>query len=215
MLKLQDRKLYSILFIVLLLCGTILTGCDDSSSTQQSQTRDESEEATIPSEPLPPYEYDSLQTIFLTISPDTTIGDLEALITNHALCYTSREYNKSGGGKEISYKIAYTDGTAKQSHADSGDYLDIDFDLENNGKLMTAQYAKSGSVGTALLYCYGTWFSFSDSNAEDYSGYYLINHSYKEPGIVIKYKNGNEVETSYFPYETAEETLRCVIDASH
>lgn len=157
------------------------------------------------------YDYDPLQTIFLTITPETSIEEIEAFIADYELCYTRKEYNKSGGGKSISYKIAFTNGSAKQSHAESGDYLDVDFD-KASGTLMTAQYVKSGTSGSALLYCYGTWFDFSDANAEDYAGYYLIDMLSKELGITIKYKNGNEAETNYFPHASAEELIQYLIN---
>lgn len=167
--------------------------------------------STQPTEVPNMYEYDELQTIFLSITPDTNIEEIEKVIAESALCYTCKEYNKSSGGKSISYKIAYTDGVAKQSHADSGDYLDIDFDKEN-GKLMTAEYFNQKSFNSALLYCYGVWWDFRNSNAEDYSGFYLIDRHTEESGLTIKYTNGNEAETYYFPYETSEEVIQHIIN---
>lgn len=189
-----------------------VTEVETEPPTQATEPPPSSEPETEPPTEAPVmHEYDSLQTVFLSITPDTTVEELDALIADNGLCYTCKEYNKSGGGKSISYKIAYTDGAAKQSHADSGDYLKVSFDKEN-GRLMTAQYVKSGTVGSALLYCYGTWYDFRDSNAEDYSGYYLIDSLSKEAGITVKYDNGREVETHYFPYASAEELIQYIIN---
>lgn len=195
----------------------LLVGCDSEPTVATESSNVEIIETTLathatePSnEPSIVQEYDTLQTLFLSITPDTTIEELDIAIANEGLCFTCKEYNKSRGGKSISYKIAYSDGVAKQSHADSGDYLDVDFD-KDTGTLMTAQYAKSGARGSALLYCYGTWFDFSDNNAEDYAGYYLINTFSKEPGITIKYSNGRETETNYYLYSSPEELIQSVI----
>lgn len=152
-------------------------------------------------------EYDSLQQIFIAITPDSGIEMIEEMVADYGLCFTEKEYNKSSGGKKISYKIAYTEGAAKQSHADPGDYLDITFDKET-GTLMTAQYVCSESTGSALLYCHGTWFSFSEKNAQDYSGYYWVNSLAKEDGIIVKYQNGNDIATKYFPYDSAENLIQ-------
>lgn len=180
----------------------------EAAPTTEPHTEPPTVETTAPPDL---YDYDSLQTIFLAVIPETTIEEIEAFIVEYELCYTRKEYNKSGGGKSVSYKIAYTDGAAKQSHAEPGDYLDVDFD-KANGALMTAQYSKSGTVGSALLYCYGTWFDFRDSNAEDYSGYYLIDALSKKEGIKIKYDNGYEVQTHYFSYPSAEELIQYIIN---
>lgn len=196
---------------------TEITEIETSPSIQLTETTNtvpiEQNETIIESSTDAPaiYEFDELQTIFLAITPDTCTEEIEKAITEFALCYTCREYNKSGGGKSISYKIAYSDGVAKQSHADYGDYLDIDFDKEN-GKLMTAEYFNQESFNSALLYCYGVWWDFSNSNAENYSGFYLIDRRSGENGLTIKYTNGNETETHYFPYETSEEVIQHIIN---
>lgn len=216
------RKLVSLVF-AFVICCSVFYGCDSDSAQNKTKEQNNANESAMNSsittteETEPPtelpvvYEYDSLQTIFLSFTHDTTVEELDALIADNGLCYTRKEYNKSGGGKSVGYKIAYTDGAAKQSHADSGDYIKVFFDKES-GMLMTAQYVKSGTVGSALLYCFGTWFDFRDSNAEDYSGYYLIDSLSKEVGITIKYDNGYEVETNYFAYDSAEELIQHIIN---
>ncbi len=175
---------------------------DRSTQDKFSRTEESSKEES--------YKYDILQTIFLNITPDTTIKELEAFIVDNSLCYTSEEYNKTSGGKTIKYKIAYTDGAAKQQYADSGDHLEVDFDRDQDDKLMTAQYVKSGKSKYGLLYCYGNWYDFSTSNAEDYSGYYIIDQLAPKDGITIQYTNGNETATKYFPYNSAEEVIKAI-----
>ena len=160
------------------------------------------------------YEYDELQKVFLAITVDTTPQELETLITEYNLYYTIGKYNQSGSqGKAYTYKIAYTEGAAKQKYADSGDYLEVSFDNGNEDTLKFAHYVKSDSIGyTALLYNYGTWYDFSHNNAEDYSGYYINDSFGDEQGIVVKYTNGNDAETNYFKYNSAEEVINKIID---
>lgn len=158
------------------------------------------------------YNYDALQNIFISITQDTTNIDLQKFISENSLCFTTKEYNKASGGKSLNYKIAYTQGAAAQSHADSGDYLDIDFD--NDTKLLeSAHYVKNGSFVSALFYNSGTYYDFSDENSEEYAGYYISDPFAGNSGITIKYKNGSETKTNFFKYESAEETINFVIDS--
>lgn len=214
-----------------LLLLTFLTGCHSSVTTDSSEVNHSEEtnatatEASLETtmaettleESIPDvknYIYDELQTIFINLTADISPEELEAIITEKGLYYTSQEYNKLSGGKEISYKIAYTQEIAKQKYADSGDYLDLNFDLENNNRLMHAQYCNLKSLGpSALFYCYGTWFDFRESNAKDYAGYYIVNPLSREDGITIQYSNGNEVTTHYFKCDSAEQAIQILIDS--
>lgn len=161
------------------------------------------EEKTEP--PLP--EYDLLQKLFISITDKTTVQEVENYISSNALYYTSAEYNTTKGGKKTNYKIAYTEGVAAQRHADSGDYLEIDFD--ENTTLMNAHYVNSNNIGyTALYYNYGTWYDFREEAPGEYTGYYIIDSLGDETGIVIKYSNGNEVETNYHKCSSAEDVIQ-------
>lgn len=159
------------------------------------------------------YEYDALQRIFMEITINTTPEELEKLISQYKLYFTIEEYNQSSKGKAHTYKIAYTEGAAKQKYADSGDYIKVSFDNGNGDKLKTAQYVNSQNISySALLYNYGTWWDFSDNNAEDYSGYYVCDSFGDKKGIIIKYANGNEKESNYFRCDSAKEAINKVID---
>ncbi len=186
--------------LVLLCLILILTGCGGTGKAETTEA------PTIPAD----YEYDALQKIYLAITPETTSEAVEELIGEYGLCFTRKEYGGRSETGSISYKIAYTDGAAKQRHADPGDYLDISIGRKT-GTLCHAQYVTSGVGGSALLYCYGNWFHFSVQNAQDYSGYYYISHSSKDQGINIRYTNGNERDTNYILYSGAEALLERMI----
>lgn len=216
-----------------LLISILTTGCSSSSTKTETTARTVMEESTdsitevsIPdseivepstvpeTEEIKIIEYDTLQTLFVSFTPDTTVEELESFIAEHSLSYTSHEYNKLSGGKTLNYKIAYTDGVAKQKYADSGDYIDINFDEDNDLKLMDAQYCNLKAIGpSALLYCYGNWYDFSDKNAEDYSGYYLVNTLSREEGITIQYANGNKTTTHYFKCSSAEDVMQKLLSS--
>ena len=160
------------------------------------------------------YEYDVLQKLFMEITVDTTPQELETLIAENNLFYTIGEYNQSGlNGAAHQYVIAYTEGASQQKYADSGDYLEVSFDNGNGDKLKFAHYVKADSLGyTAFFYNYGVWWKFDVTNAEDYSGYYIIDSFGDNKGIVLKYTNGNERETNYYKYNSAEEVINKILE---
>jgi len=201
--------------IIFFIITTIFTGCASHSEVVEttdfvmieditnSETKvsipdiETSESTTISeTEYIKVVEYDTLQSLFVSFTPDTTVEELESFVTEHFLSFTSQEYNKLSGEKTLKYIIAYTDGVAKQKYADSGDYIDIIFDKDNDLNLMYAQYCNLKAFGpSALFYCYGTWYDFRDANASDYSGYYLVDSLSREDGITIEYTNENKVTT--------------------
>lgn len=162
------------------------------------------------------YEYDTLQNIFMEITENTTAEELQALITENNLPATVQEYNKSGGGKEIVFCIAYTEGAALQKYAETGDHIEVSFDkigpdsMSEENRFMYAVYS-NGSGLSAMLYNYGTWFDFREEAENDYSGYYVIKPGAKD-GITMKYSNGNETATGYFKHNSAEEAVQEMID---
>lgn len=163
------------------------------------------------------YDFDTLQSIFVGITAETTIEDLKSMISEKSLSFTVQEYNKAGGGKEVVLMIAYTDGAALQKYAESGDSIEIAFDkidnnsLSDNNRIMSAYYTNASSL-SALFYNYGTWYDFREETEGDYSGYYIVDHFTKEDGIKIQYDNGNETTTCYFRYNSADEVIRKIID---
>lgn len=159
------------------------------------------------------YQYDVLQNLFMSITDKTTVSDIDTYIANNSLAVTSQEYNKSGGGKELTYKIAYTEGVAAQKYADSGDHIEISFDKDKSNQIMTAQYVMEEKPDyTALFYNYGTWYDFREDAPSKYTGYYIVDTFGKNKGIVIQYKNGNKTDTNYFECKSAEKTVQKVID---
>lgn len=219
--------------IIFFIITTIFTGCASHSEmlettdsvmiedTTNNKTKvsipdiETSESTTISeTEDIKVVEYDTLQSLFVSFTPDTTVEELESFLTEHSLSFTSQEYNKLSGGKTLKYIIAYTDGVAKQKYADSGDYIDITFDKDNDLKLMYAQYCNLKAFGpSALFYCYGTWYDFRDANASDYSGYYLVDSLSREDGITIEYTNGNKVTTHYFKCSSAEDVIQKLLSS--
>lgn len=174
-------------------------------TTKETSVSNEKPKEEKTEQPLP--EYDLLQKLFISITDKTTVQEVENYITSNALYYTSAEYNTAKGGKKTNYKIAYAEGVAAQRHADSGDYLEIDFD--ENTTLMNAHYVNSNNIGyTALYYNYGTWYDFREEAPGEYTGYYIIDSLGDETGIVIKYSNGNEVETNYHKCSSAEDVIQ-------
>lgn len=158
------------------------------------------------------YNYDELQTLFLELTRDTTPDELDGYIEKYSLEYTVGEYTSSSG-KEIQYCIAYTEGAAAQKYADSGDHLEVTFGGDSKDDFMYAEYVSAKSISySAILYDHGTFWDFRDNNAEDYSGYYINDSLSGDTGIAIKYTNGNEAKTNYFPCASGEEAIQKVID---
>lgn len=161
----------------------------------------------------PVFEFDTLQNWFISISENTTIGDVLSFVEENSLFYSENEVTID---KTVYFKIAYEEGVTPPRYADSGDYLEISFDRANGDTIQYAQYVNSNIYDrSALFYNYGTWYHFSDQNAEDYSGYYLIksdvHSSFDAEGIVVKYNNGREANTSYFSYDSPEEVIMSIL----
>lgn len=102
------------------------------------------------------YSYDDLQKIFLEITPETTLDDFLKIIDNYNIKSMNKEYNTMDGGTEFVYKIAYEDKVAWLSHADTGDYIQVNFN--ENKELKKAEYFNTNAwyydhndVYTAIL----------------------------------------------------------------
>ncbi len=158
------------------------------------------------------FEFDILQTIFSGIDQNTTVSNIETLISQYSLAYTVENYNGSNiVRKKTTYKIAYTEGSASQRYADSGDYIEVAFN-KSDDSILYAVYSNVKSWKSALFYNYGIWFSFQFDSPSEYTGYYIVAPFEKEDGIVIKYDNGNETTTDYFKCNSAEDSIKAVID---
>ena len=159
------------------------------------------------------YNYDLLQKLFLEISADFAIEDLELYISDNSLFYSLAEYNKSGGGKSVNYVVAYTEGSAAQKYADSGDHVEVTFDKSNENHIMTAEYVNSSSISySALFYNYGIWFDLMEEEPSIYSGYYINDSFAKEDGLTIVYSNGRKKISNYFPCDSSEDAIKKVLE---
>ena len=127
--------------------------------------------------------------MFLSFSFETTEDDLTKWIEDNDLKYTSKEYN--GTPKKKSYKIAYEDDVALMRHAESGDHVEISF-CKEDGSFIYAEYFNYTTFKTALLYNYGTYWDYRETEGKNkYSGYYYHKPGDNEGGITIEYNNGN------------------------
>lgn len=168
-----------------------------------------SAEAQESKEPAEQVAYDTLQQVFLAIGLDITEEDVLDLIEENSLEYTVNEYN--GTIKNRVYKIAYEEGVALQSHADSGDYIEVEF-ATNDGSFLYAEYFNEKAFREVLLYNYGTYWDFREKEGNnDYTGYYYHTPGSNKGGITIHYSNGNSTETGYHVASTAEEALQSVV----
>lgn len=160
-------------------------------------------------EPAEQIAYDTLQQVFLAIGLDITEEDVLDLIEENSLEYTVNEYN--GTIKNRVYKIAYEEGVALQSHADSGDYIEVEF-ATSDGSFLYAEYFNEKAFREVLLYNYGTYWDFREKEGNnDYTGYYYHTPGSNKGGITIHYSNGNSTETGYHAVSTAEEALQSII----
>ena len=224
----KNRRLWVLVFAFVVVLATGLAGCSagmelpptdqtetqaPASSLEPSEALPDGDSAETTTEPDITFEFDVLQSGFISISENTTIEDILSFVDENSLFYTEQEYNTTTGGKTVQYKIAYEKGVSYQSHADSGDYLKIEFDRDNGDIILNAQYVNSRSHGySALFYSYGTWYDFSNQNAEDYSGYYNVKSlGGNNEGIIVKYNNGNEAHTNYFLCNSPQEAIENIL----
>ena len=155
------------------------------------------------------YEDMKLQNLFAQITFRIRAADIENYIVANELKYTRKEYNH---GDNIVYKVAFTDSDALQRYGTSGDNVEIEFNYD--GSLLHAEYCNSHNYMVALLYNYGTHWSFNEKQPNNiYSGYYYYKAGDdKNDGIVIRYSNGYENKTSYHKVSSADNALLAVIN---
>lgn len=151
-------------------------------------------------------EYDALEKLFMNIDKDTDYENALNMIIESGLSYSEDKHNSSYG-KIKTIVVGYDEDTARDTYAESGDRLELEF-LAKDNSLLNMLYSKEGIAKSALLYSYGTWFDFNEKEPKNnYSGLYLIDYLNNKKGIVITYKNGNTKETNYFKYSDKEELL--------
>ena len=183
---------------------------DDSEEPSESKEPVVEKESTQSEEITDAINYDKLQSLFLTFSFETTEDDLIKWIEDNNLEYTAKKYN--GSPKTMHYKIAYEHDVALQKYAESGDHIEISFDIAD-GAFMYAEYFNNNAFKTALLYNYGTYYDFRENEGNNkYSGYYYYKPGDDEGGITIEYNNGNSTETGYHSAKNGEDALSSVLD---
>lgn len=186
-----------VLVVSAMLFAISFTGCGDDKKTSPAEAKSDQIQK--------PIDYDKLQRLFISISKDMTMEDLESRINDDGLQYSVEEYNSD----TTQFKIAFEKGVALQKHADSGDYVDVCFKT-STGQFEYADYSSQNAAATAIYYVFGTYWSFmEDEPGNDYEGYYLNKLAGGDDGgIVIKYKSGNETKTNYFRCKSAKDAVR-------
>ncbi|MCD8190714.1 MAG: hypothetical protein LUD78_10990 [Clostridiales bacterium] len=113
-------------------------------------------------------EYDELQALFLSVEDGLTEESLLAAIEENGLYYRDEE-----GEESHYYKVAYTEGVARLSHADEGDKFEVSFYL-SDGTVKSAEYFDESLFVSALYKSsklesdYGyTDYSFSANKRDD------------------------------------------------
>lgn len=136
-------------------------------------------------------QYDDLQMLYLCLRADLTYPETLNIVERYGLPYTDQKYNE---GRTI--KVAYTQGAARQRHAESGDHVEIHFDENEYGTydVSVIEYFNSSAFVTLFEYVSGTYWDFRDDCA--YKGYY-INDYFGDDGIVIVHDNGRSCQTDY------------------
>lgn len=161
-----------------------------------------------------PLVLDDLRWLFLQISADTTMEELEALISERGLSFTAKDYDKTAYSKTVIYKIAYSYAVAYQIRGEDGDHLTVSFAVTSGGdSLQGAEYVNNEALlCTAVFYSHGLFAEFSDRMEDDYSGYYTHEMLSKNEGVVVRYANGYETSTKMFTCSDGEEALVRVME---
>ena len=185
----------------------------ESATTESTVIEPEATEPTVTEPCLPEstsVEYDTLQQIFLALSNETTIEDLNGLIADNGLEFTSQDYN--GTPKTTHVKIAYSHDVALQRYAEEGDNIEVAFDKQS-GTFLYAEYFNLDAFKTAIYYNFGTYWDFREKEANSsYTGYYYHKPGESRGGIVIEYSNGNKSETGYHKCSDGKEAIKNVIE---
>ena len=154
-------------------------------------------------------EYDALQQVFLALSNETTIEDLNGLIADNGLEFTSQDYN--GTPQKTQVKLAYSHDVALQKYAEEGDHIEVTFDKQT-GAFLYAEYFNLDAFKTAIYYNYGTYWDFRETEANNvYTGYYYHKPGESRGGVVIEYSNGNKSETGYHKCSDGREAIKNAI----
>lgn len=209
---------WCLMLIILICIGSVSCGNSDQKEQPKESESDTVTSESIVTEPVitepsvpesTPVEYDALQQVFLALNDDTTIEELNSLITDNDLEYTSQDYN--GTPKTTQVKLAYSHDTALQRYAEAGDYVAVVFDKQV-GTFLYAEYFNHNAFKTAIYYNYGTYWDFRENEANNsYTGYYYHVPGDNRGGIVIEYSNGNKTETGYHKCSDGKEAIENAI----
>lgn len=181
--------------LVLFAIGVVAAGKNSSSSQPKQPSIKESTAPTATPEPI--REYDILQKMFINLTFDTSVEDIEKAIEMNKLVHTRKEYK---GSKAIEYTIGYTT-NGRARNPIEGDTIEVNFDMDDLS-FRFAVYTHSGESGSGIwnsgIYIkQGTYFDLRvRSQNSGNSGYY---------GSAV---GSNE----YTKFDTAEETLQFVLE---
>lgn len=181
--------------IVLFAIGIVGTGNNNSSSQQKSSSAKESTTPSITAEPI--REYDILQKMFINLTFDTSIEDIEKAIEMNKLVHTRKEYK---GSKAIEYTIGYTS-NGRARNPIQGDTIEVNFDIDD----LTFKYAVYTHIGESGS---GVW----------NSGFYIKEGTYFDLRVQSQTSGGSGYygtavgSHEYNKFETAEETLEFVLE---
>ena len=116
---------------------------------------------------------DKLKQIFVNLTFSTTEEDLLDWIDSYGLEYSAQKWN--GTPKNMTYKIAFEDGVTAQRYADSGDHIEVSFNLED-GTFLYAEYCPVAGNRVVILFNYGTYWELIEKEPNNSrSGYYYKN----------------------------------------
>lgn len=144
--------------------------------------------------------YDKLQQLYFDIDSSMSYENVLNVVTESQLFYTNQDYLRA---KTI--KVAFTQNTSLQKYADTGDYVKINFQMNdsNNYVLSSIEYFNNEKFISAFQYISGDYLEFHDSK---YQGYYIDDFQTKN-GFEITYNNGNKITTNYIVMENKEAQL--------
>lgn len=152
--------------------------------------------------------YDELQRIFMQLTLDTTHEEFLEMIKDSKL-YRCERTPENCNYDSYEYLLAKEEGAAKFGMADPGDYILVSFRVSVTNKLRYAVYSKENSKRYGLIYSYGIYGYFTETNAADYAGYYTVHQYFTDKddtadSLVIEYTDMPSWDSGYYPKDCAK-----------
>lgn len=179
---------------------------DDNQKSENETAESNAEETNneVPAEEG----YDELQRIFMQLTLDTTHEEFLDMIKDTKL-YRRERTPESCNYDSYEYILAKEDGAAKFAMADPGDKILVSFRVSDSDKLRYAVYRKKDSKRYGLIYSYGIFGYFTETNAADYAGYYTVHKYFTDKddtadSLVIEYTDMPSWDSGYYPKDCAK-----------